>query len=100
MSSLPLDLAQAGLTVGAAAALSGIGLVVCYRATGVLNLAQGAIAMITAYALRQTIVVWDWPRAVAVPACLLVFAPAIGWTLDAAVFRRLQRRGAGPVENL
>ncbi|WP_042460836.1 ABC transporter permease subunit, partial [Streptacidiphilus jiangxiensis] len=100
MSSLPLDLAQAGLTVGAAAALSGIGLVVCYRATGVLNLAQGAIAMITAYALRQTIVVWDWPRALAVPACLLVFAPAIGWALDAAVFRRLQRRGAGPVENL
>jgi branched-chain amino acid transport system permease protein len=100
MSSLPLDLAQAGLTVGAAAALSGIGLVVCYRATGVLNLAQGAIAMITAYAVRQTIVVWHWPRAVAVPACLLVFAPAIGWALDATVFRRLQRRGAGPVENL
>ncbi|WP_063771143.1 ABC transporter permease subunit [Streptacidiphilus neutrinimicus] len=100
MSSLPLDLAQAGLTVGAAAALSGIGLVVCYRATGVLNLAQGAIAMITAYAVRQTIVVWGWPRAVAVPACLLVFAPAIGWTLDATVFRRLQRRGAGPVETL
>jgi branched-chain amino acid transport system permease protein len=100
MSSLPLDLAEAGLTVGAAAALSGIGLVVCYRATGVLNLAQGAIAMITAYAVRQTIVVWHWPRAVAVPACLLVFAPAIGWALDAAVFRRLQRRGAGPVETL
>jgi branched-chain amino acid transport system permease protein len=100
MSSLPLDLAQAGLTVGAAAALSGIGLVVCYRATGVLNLAQGAIAMITAYAVRQTIVVWHWPRAVAVPVCLLLFAPAIGWALDAAVFRRLQRRGAGPVENL
>jgi branched-chain amino acid transport system permease protein len=100
MSSLPLDLAEAGLTVGAAAALSGIGLVVCYRATGVLNLAQGAIAMITAYAVRQTIVVWHWPRAVAVPACLLVFAPAIGWALDATVFRRLQRRGAGPVETL
>ncbi|WP_370094651.1 ATP-binding cassette domain-containing protein [Streptacidiphilus sp. MAP12-20] len=100
MASLPLDLAQAGLTVGAAAALSGIGLVVCYRATGVLNLAQGAIAMVTAYALRQTIVVWHWPRALAIPACLLVFAPAIGWALDATVFRRLQRRGAGPVETL
>ncbi|RAG83236.1 ABC transporter permease [Streptacidiphilus pinicola] len=100
MSSLPLDLAQAGLTVGAAAALSGIGLVVCYRATGVLNLAQGAIAMVTAYAVRQTIVVWHWPRALAVPVCLLVFAPAIGWALDAVVFRRLQRRGAGPVESL
>ncbi|WP_051945447.1 ABC transporter permease subunit [Streptacidiphilus rugosus] len=100
MASLPLDLAQAGLTVGAAAALSGIGLVVCFRATGVLNLAQGAIAMITAYALRQTIVVWHWPRPLAVLACLFVLAPGIGWALDAAVFRHLQRRGAGPVETL
>ncbi|MEY9849616.1 ABC-type branched-subunit amino acid transport system ATPase component/ABC-type branched-subunit amino acid transport system permease subunit [Streptacidiphilus sp. BW17] len=100
LASLPLDLAQAGLTVGAAAALSGIGLVVCYRATGVLNLAQGAIAMITAYAVRQTVVVWHWPKALAVAVCLLVFAPAIGWTLDALVFRPLQRRDAGPVATL
>ncbi|MBF9071137.1 ATP-binding cassette domain-containing protein [Streptacidiphilus sp. NEAU-YB345] len=100
LASLPLDLAQAGLTVGAAAALSGIGLVVCYRATGVLNLAQGAIAMITAYAVRQTVVVWHWPKALAVAVCLLVFAPAIGWTLDAVVFRPLQRRSAGPVATL
>ena len=55
---LGLDLALAGVAVGSAAALSGIGLVVCYRATGVLNFAQGAIAMLSAYVLRQTVVVF------------------------------------------
>jgi branched-subunit amino acid ABC-type transport system permease component len=75
---LGLDLALAGVAVGSAAALSGIGLVVCYRATGVLNFAQGAIAMLSAYVLRQTVVVWHWPRALALPCCLLVFAPGLG----------------------
>ncbi|MHA6763725.1 branched-chain amino acid ABC transporter permease [Streptacidiphilus sp. PAMC 29251] len=97
---LPVDLAVAGLAVGSAAALSGIGLVVCHRATGVLNLAQGAVAMVTAYALRQTVVVWHWPRALAVPACVLVFAPGLGVLMDVLVFRRLQRRNAGTVETL
>ena len=92
---LALDLALAGVSVGSAAALSGMGLVVCYRATGVLNFAQGAIAMIVAYALRQTVVVWHWPRTLAVPCCLLVFAPGLGVLLDVLVFRPLQRRRAG-----
>ena len=53
MSSLTYDLTLAGLAVGSAAALTGIGLIVTYRATGVLNLAHGAIAMVCAYVLRQ-----------------------------------------------
>ncbi|QMU77847.1 ABC transporter permease [Streptacidiphilus sp. PB12-B1b] len=97
---LVLDLAVAGVTVGSAAALSGVGLVVCYRATGVLNLAQGAVAMVTAYALRQTVVVWHWPRLAAIAACVLVLAPGLGVLMDVAVFRRLQRRGAGTAETL
>jgi branched-subunit amino acid ABC-type transport system permease component len=97
---LVLGLALAGVTVGSAAALSGIGLVVCYRATGVLNVAQGAIAMVIAYLLRQTVVVWHWPRALAVPCCLLLFAPGLGVLLDVLVFRPLQRRRAGTGETL
>ena len=97
---LALDLAVAGITVGSAAALSGVGLVVCYRATGVLNLAQGAVAMVTAYALRQTVVVWHWPRLPAIAVCVLVFAPGLGVLMDVAVFRRLQRRDAGTAETL
>ena len=61
MSSFTYDLTLAGLSVGSAAALTGIGLIVTYRATGVLNFAHGAIAMVCAYALRQCVVGWGWP---------------------------------------
>ncbi|MFF2354399.1 ABC transporter permease [Kitasatospora sp. NPDC058115] len=99
-AGLTLDLALAGLTVGAAAALSGIGLVVCHRATGVLNLAQGAQAMLVAYLLRDLVVERDWPVWPAVACCLLLVAPALGVLLDALVYRPLQRRGAGPAETM
>ncbi|MGW4898588.1 branched-chain amino acid ABC transporter permease [Kitasatospora sp. NPDC004240] len=97
---LTVDLALAGLTVGGAAALSGIGLVVCHRATGVLNLAQGAQAMIVAYLLRELVVVRGWPVWPAVACCLLVAAPALGVLLDLLVYRPLQRRGAGSTESM
>ncbi|MET8540389.1 ABC transporter permease [Kitasatospora sp. NPDC004799] len=97
---LTVDLALAGLTVGAAAALSGIGLVVCHRATGVLNIAQGAQAMAVAYLLRDLVVVRHWPVWPAVACCLLVVAPALGVLLDLLVYRPLQRRGAGPAETV
>ncbi|MEY9928498.1 branched-subunit amino acid ABC-type transport system permease component [Catenulispora sp. GP43] len=98
--SLTIDLAIAGLAVGSAAALSGIGLVVTYRATGVLNLAQGAQAMIIAYLLRELVVVWHWPVWPAAVVCLLVVAPALGVVLELGIFRPLQRRGAGPAETM
>ncbi|GAA0671299.1 hypothetical protein GCM10010193_24430 [Kitasatospora atroaurantiaca] len=98
--SLTVDLALAGLTVGSAAALSGIGLVVTHRATGVLNLAQGAQAMATAYLLRELVVVQHWPTGLAAVFCLLIAAPALGVLLDVLVFRPLQRRGAGPAETM
>ncbi|MFI2606610.1 ABC transporter permease [Kitasatospora sp. NPDC018619] len=97
---LTVDLALAGLTVGAAAALSGIGLVVCHRATGVLNIAQGAQAMAVAYLLSDLVVVRHWPVWPAVACCLLVVAPALGVLLDLLVYRPLQRRGAGPAETM
>ncbi|WP_063752658.1 ABC transporter permease [Streptomyces sp. NRRL S-350] len=95
---LTVDLALAGLTVGSAAALSGIGLVVCHRATGVLNIAQGAQAMAVAYLLRDLVVVRHWPVWPAAAFCLLAVAPALGVLLDVLVYRPLQRRGAGPAE--
>ncbi|MFI6444074.1 ABC transporter permease [Kitasatospora sp. NPDC050543] len=98
--TLTVELALAGLTVGSAAALSGIGLVICYRATGVLNLAQGAQAMATAYLLRELVVVRHWPTGLALAFCLLFAAPALGVLLEWLVFRPLQRRGAGPAETM
>ncbi|MEU1505501.1 ABC transporter permease [Kitasatospora sp. NPDC005748] len=97
---LTVDLALAGLTVGSAAALSGIGLVVCHRATGVLNLAQGAQAMLIAYLLRDLVVVRHWPVWPALAFCLLLVAPALGGLLDVLVYRPLQRRGAGTAETM
>ncbi|MFJ7067459.1 ATP-binding cassette domain-containing protein [Streptomyces sp. NPDC101115] len=100
MASLTYDLTLAGLAVGSAAALTGIGLIVTYRATGVLNLAHGAVAMICAYVLRQLVVEWGWPLPPAALVTLLVVAPGIGLVLDRAVFRPLALAGAGPAQTL
>ncbi|MER5311715.1 ATP-binding cassette domain-containing protein [Streptomyces sp. NPDC002773] len=100
MASLTYELTLAGLAVGSAAALTGIGLVVTYRATGVLNLAHGAVAMICAYVLRQLVVVEGWPLPAAALVTLLLVAPGIGLVLDRSVFRPLARREANPARSL
>ncbi|MGW0598220.1 ABC transporter permease subunit [Streptomyces sp. NPDC002776] len=100
MSSLTYDLTLAGLSVGSAAALTGIGLVVTYRATGVLNFAHGAVAMVCAYALRQLVVEWGWPLWAGAAMTLLVLAPAIGMALERFVFRPLSVLGGDPAQTL
>ncbi len=100
MSSLTYQLVLAGLAVGSAAALTGVGLIVTYRATGVLNLAHGAVAMVCAYVLRQFAVEWGWPLWAAAGTTLLVVAPAIGLVLDRVVFRPAAVRGADPARTL
>ncbi|MGA4842863.1 ABC transporter permease subunit [Streptomyces sp. G45] len=100
MASLSYDLTLAGLSVGGAAALTGIGLIVTYRATGVLNFAHGAIAMVCAYLLRQCTVAWGWPLWLAAAVTLLVVAPALGLLLEAAVFRPLAVLGGDPAQTL
>ncbi|MEU9858663.1 ATP-binding cassette domain-containing protein [Streptomyces sp. NPDC047974] len=100
MASLTYELTLAGLAVGSAAALTGIGLIVTHRATGVLNLAHGAVAMICAYVLRQLVVAWGWPLWPAALLTLFVVAPGLGLVLDRAVFRPLARAGAGPARTL
>lgn len=97
---LTLNLALAGLAVGSIASLSGIGLLITYRATGVFNLAHGSIAMFIAYLVYQAVDVWHWPTAVAAPIMILVVGPALGVGMDVAVFRRLNRRAASPAESL
>ncbi|MEU4062932.1 ATP-binding cassette domain-containing protein [Streptomyces wedmorensis] len=100
MASLTYELTLAGLAVGSAAALTGIGLVVTHRATGVLNLAHGAVAMICAYALRQLVVEWGWPLPLGALVTLLVVAPGIGLVLDRGVFRPLALLGSNPARTL
>lgn len=100
MSSLTYDLTLAGLSVGSAAALTGIGLIVTHRATGVLNFAHGAIAMVCAYLLRQFTVEWGWPLALGAAVTLLLVAPAIGMALERFVFRPLSVLGGDPAQTL
>src|SRR4026208_83207 len=60
-----------GLAFGGVYALSGVGLVVLYRATGVLNIAFGAIgaagALIAYYIVMHT----GWPHWIAYTICVL-----------------------------
>ncbi|MFD3505569.1 ATP-binding cassette domain-containing protein [Streptomyces sp. NPDC058678] len=100
MSTLTYDLTLAGLSVGSAAALTGIGLIVTYRATGVLNFAHGAIAMVCAYVLRQCVVEWGWPLWAGAALTLLVLAPGLGMALERFVFRPLSVLGSDPAQTL
>ncbi|MGA5362410.1 ABC transporter permease subunit [Streptomyces purpurascens] len=100
MSSLTYDLTLAGLSVGGAAALTGIGLIVTYRATGVLNFAHGAIAMVCAYVLRECVVEWGWPLWLGATVTLLVLAPGLGVVLERFVFRPLAVLGGDPAQTL
>ncbi|MEG3629194.1 ABC transporter permease subunit [Streptomyces poriticola] len=100
MASLTYDLTLAGLSVGGAAALTGVGLIVTYRATGVLNFAHGAIAMVCAYVLRQCVVEWGWPLWPAAALTLLVLAPGLGLVLERFVFRPLSVLGSDPAQTL
>jgi len=59
-----------GLGIGAAYALSGVGLVVLFRATGVLNFAFGAIGALGAHVAWQ-LLQWEWPLTMAVIAAVL-----------------------------
>src|SRR4051794_23018124 len=78
-----------GLGLGGAYALLALGLVAIYRGTGVLNFAQGAVAMISAYVffgLRDDVGV---PMVVAL-LVTLVFAVVLGLAFYLLVMRQLR----------
>ena len=58
-----------GLGVGAVYALSGVGLVVLYRSSGVLNFAFGALGAVAAY-VAWSALDHDWPLALAATAAV------------------------------
>ena len=97
---LALNYALAGLALGAIAALSGVGLILTFRATGVFNIAQGSIAMVSAYLFWQLADRWHVPKLLAAAIVLLGFAPAFGVVVERLVFRPLQRRRASAAESL
>src|SRR5581483_10667125 len=60
-----------GLALGGVYALSGVGMVVLYRATGVLNLAFGAVGAMGALLAWQLINHSGWPQGLAYVVCVL-----------------------------
>lgn len=62
-----------GLGIGAVYALSGVGLVVLFRATGVLNFAFGAVGALGAHVAWQ-VLEWRLPLATAILAAVVVSA--------------------------
>jgi branched-chain amino acid transport system permease protein len=59
-----------GLALGGVYALSGVGMVVLYRTTGVLNLAYGAVGAMGAFIAWSLINTYGWPEWLAYLACI------------------------------
>ncbi|MPZ74782.1 MAG: hypothetical protein GEU74_16490 [Nitriliruptorales bacterium] len=87
------DLLIAGLASGALYALVGVALVVIYRASGVLNFAQGDMATIILFVAYFLLVGQGLPYPVVIPA-VLAFAVLQGALVYLLVVRPVQNRPA------
>jgi branched-subunit amino acid ABC-type transport system permease component len=82
-----------GLVTGSLYGISGVGLVLVYRTTGVFNLANGAVAALAAYLFYALYDEHGVPWAVAAAICVLGFGPVAGVLLE-VIFRPLTSRSA------
>lgn len=83
-----LNLTVYGLSDGAILALAALGFVLIYKATGVINFAQGELLLIGAYTLYAAFVVFRLPMIVAVLVGL-VFAVVLGVVIERLILRPL-----------
>jgi branched-chain amino acid transport system permease protein len=83
-----LQLLVAGASLGAIYALICLGFVVIYRATGVLNFAQGGFVVLGAYLTHQFAAVFQLPFVLAVVIAMAVVA-GLGIVLERLVLRRM-----------
>ena len=82
-----------GITLGGIYALAAIGLVLIYRVSGVLNFAQGAVSMFSAFVAYQASTVMGYPAAVGLVAAI-VAGGAIGYLIERFTIRPLAGRSA------
>lgn len=78
----------AGVAAGALYALIALGFVIIYKATGVINFAQGGLVLVGAYLAYNAKETWHLPFAVAVIAAMVLCA-AVGALIERAVLRPL-----------
>lgn len=80
----------AGASLGSVYALSGVGIVVLYRATGTLNLAHGALGAVSALVAWELNEQQGWPVLLAALVGIAL-ATFIAWAYSVVVARRLSR---------
>src|SRR5437588_3281155 len=83
-----LQLLFAGLALGSLYALVALGFVVIYKATGVINFAQGGLVLLGAYLTYNAHHTWHVPFALAVPTAMMLCA-LFGVAVERLVLRRM-----------
>lgn len=82
-----------GIALGGIYALAAIGLVLIYRVSGVLNFAQGAVSMFSAFVAYQVSIVMGYPAALGLVSAI-VAGGAIGYVIERFTIRPLAGRSA------
>ena len=77
-----------GVAVGCIYALVALGFVLIYKATEVVNFAQGDLLMLGAFIAFTLISLMGWNYWIALPVTAVIMA-VFGWGLDQVVFRRV-----------
>jgi len=81
-----VQLLISGISQGCVYGLIALGFVLIYKATEMVNFAQGDIMMLGAYVAITFITIWDWPYYWAVPAAIMVMA-VVGVILERLLLR-------------
>jgi branched-chain amino acid transport system permease protein len=83
-----LQLVAAGLAVGAQYALIVLGFVVIFKATGVINFAQGSFVLLGAFFAYNATATWGLSFYLAIPAAMLMGA-LVGILVEFLILRRM-----------
>lgn len=81
-----VQLLISGVSQGCVYGLIALGFVLIYKATEMVNFAQGDVMMLGAYVAITLISIWDWPYFWAFPATILIMA-ALGVLLERLLLR-------------
>ena len=71
-----------GLATGAVYGLAGMGVVITFKTSGILNFGYGSLAALDAFLFYFLYVEWHWSWPYAALVCLLVFAPLLGLLME------------------
>lgn len=83
-----LQLLFSGIALGSLYALVALGFVVIFKATGVINFAQGGLVVLGAYLAYNAHQTWHLPFVIAIPVAMLMCA-LVGVVIERVVLRRM-----------